>query len=130
MEFDWVGTLDPTAYLSVPAALECMLAGLDGITTGEYRIEVTGLNEGETLIVRVYTGALVEFKITELSFDGGTASVTFNSVPGQSYSVEQANDLLGWLEVDDPTATDSTTTVTIFYDPVATPKLFIRIREL
>ena len=74
-------------------------------------------------------GAIAELEIISFTFDGATATITFASVSGRNYAVEQSPDLTRWDEVDDPTAVGPMTTVTINYDPVVIPRMYLRVRE-
>ena len=78
----------------------------------------------------LFVAQALELEITAVSYDGANLTITFNSTTGVSYSVEESSDLKGWLEALDPTATDSSTTVSVPYDASVEPRMFLRVRPL
>ena len=69
------------------------------------------------------------FEITELIYDeaAGTATLTWNSVPGALYSIDRSTDLSSWEEVTDSIPSDGTSTTETV--PAAAPggRFYLRV---
>lgn len=59
----------------------------------------------------------VGLAITNLVADAGGRTLTWNSIPGSTYTIEYSEDLQNWFEVDDGALAESVSTS--FYDPDA-----------
>ena len=111
---------------------------IPGLSGTDLKIEIAGkgfTHLGPTGIQIVESNEVRgPFKITELTYDSTTdeAEVTWNSVPGDSYSISYSQDLVNFLPLGDPVITANSsgfsTTVGSLANPVADgDRLFLQI---
>ena len=111
----------------------------DGLTNFRGEIAIVNVYEEtltaaqiEALHQEIATGGTVapEFAITSIEYDAvsGEIMLTWNSSPGRTYTIEDSNDMVEWLELNDGLESDGAETTATVANP-GTPLRYYRVVE-
>ena len=70
----------------------------------------------------------IPFQITEIAHDGATTTITWNSEPDKTYTVEYSPDLKEWVEETDGHESEGDST-SFTFDPAKEAPFYTRVRE-